>query len=420
MKIYEWLDALADRAAAAVSKPFIDFKNDFSARIREGLTEWLLNMNPTGTDLLRESLAPLIDNPDCPEALKPILREWTSHTPPLIAGLAPLVGALVAYPAVHAAFTPMLQELTQEVNARIQPQILSPAEIINARRRGFIDDKFAAQEWLWGGFDKQRSEVLTGLTLFYPSPSDFIRFAVRDTFNESVVKRYGYDDGYPEQIDAYALKAGMPREWLKHYWRAHWELPSPTQMYEMLHRNKISMADAENLLRIADYAPYFIKPMLDISYNPFTRVDVRRMWDSGVLTREQVKAAYMDGGYNEERAEMLTKWTVSDGMKEELDLTKAEIKAAYQAGSISKSDATASIIQLGYDDKEADIIISLVDYATEKALKTREKNIAVKTYVKGRSTKAEFIATLDALKLSEREKGIVIKEAELQIKETEE
>lgn len=419
MKILDWFESLIRGAVNGITAPITEGFDKIGDMIKDGMINTLLGSNPGGTDLLKDSLGKLLDNPDLPPELRPILKEWTSHTPPLIAACAPLVAALVAYPAVSAAFSPMLQELTQEVNAKIRPSVLTPGEIITARWRGKIDQPFANQEFAWLGYDETRQKVLEDITTFYPSPQDFITFAVRDTFNKDVVKRYKYDDNYPTDINQYVAKSGMSPDWLLHYWRAHWQLPSPTQMYEMLHRGKITMEDAETLLKTADYAPYFIKPMLDISYNTYTRVDVRRMYNEGVLTRDEVKAAYLEIGYDEIKAEKLTDWTTKESMGRERDLTLSQIIEAYKDGALTDTDAIKQLIGLGYDDNESKLVLKLEDDKIERAFTKREKAILVKKFVKDRLTLEEMTAGLNALALSQRELALTIEEAKLQVKETE-
>ena len=83
-------------------------------------------------------------------------------------------------------------------------------------------------------------------------------------------------------------------------------LPSIGQGFEMLHRRVIEDADLDLLLRALDVMPFWREKLKDISYNPLTRVDVRRMHRIGVLEEEGVFNAYLDVGYNEENAQLMT------------------------------------------------------------------------------------------------------------------
>lgn len=307
--------------------------------------------------------------------------------------------------------------ITQELNQKMKTTIVAPDEAIRLNFRGLVSDDVRNTMIAKAGMSDSLRDAMIEGQKYFPIPQDFIRFAVRDTFNDEVVQKYHYDDDYPSAIDAYVKKAGMSPEWLKHFWRAHWELPSPTQTFEMLHRGKITMDDARKLLKIADLAPYFVEPMLAIAYTPYTRVDIRRMYNEGVLTKEEVLRSYKDIGYDEVHAQKLTEWTTKDGMSRERDLTLTQIIDAYTYGEIVESAAITELKKLGYDDNESKLVLKLENDKIDRALRKREKNIAVKRYVKGIITMQEFSATLDTLKISDREKKITIAEAQLQVKE---
>lgn len=417
VKLFEWFDVWKDGIITGITKPIADTQTWFAEKLAAGLIMMMEKVEVEEVEYVKEMMKTAAANPELPPEFKKFLQMFEGKKAPAWFALAPIAAAILLMPTISAVFSGKLQEVQQVSNQMFTPAVLSPGETFAAWRRGLKPDTWRDQELAWQGYDKERIDVLQSITEFYPAPQDFIRFAVRDTFNEAVVKKYGYDNEYPVNIDAYVKKAGMSPDWMRHFWRAHWELPSPTQMYEMLHRSIISEEDARTLLKIADIAPAFIEPMLKISYNPYTRVDVRRMWDTGTLTKEEVKRAYMDGGYDEIRANKLTDWTISDGMKEETDLTKAEIKSAYAAGEITDSEAKDAIKKLGYDDKETDIIIGLVDYAKEKSLKTREKNVFVKKFVKNILTEPQLKSALEGLKMSDRELKVTMEEAKLQVKE---
>ncbi len=230
------------------------------------------------------------------------------------------------------------------------------------------------------GWSNERIEVLEKTSRFYPSVGDFITFMVRDTFTEEIVKKYQYDEMYPEAIDGFVEKAGVDPEWMKHFWRAHWVLPSPSMVYEMLHRGVITMVEMKDLLKIADYAPYWIDKMIQISYNPFTRVDVRRMNKIGVLNREEVKTAYMDLGFDDDKAEKMTVFTEiynadpedsekteEDKRKDELrGLTRTAIIKQYQKELLPEEEAKSYLLDIGMAEEVAQAYLDLATYSEEE------------------------------------------------------
>jgi len=297
---------------------------------------------------------------------------------------------------LNTLVSPMIQ---QELNAK-KPIQLCPPDVLTALRiRNEITDEFYNTQMSKHGFDKNATNRLYTASQYYPGAQDFIRFAVRDTFNSAIVGKYGYDQNFPTDILRYSQKAGVKDEWMKHYWRAHWELPSPTAGYEMLHRGVISQDELKTLLQISDMAPWWIPKMIDISYSPLTRVDARRMYEEGVLDDTGYLKALKDVGYNDEHANMLLEWTKRRKQAPEKDLTKAVILNAYELGLNTKSDTVAYIQRLGYDSAEADLIVSIKERQIQQAQINDQLDTLRFKFAKGVLSMAEFKAGVQALGL---------------------
>jgi len=212
-------------------------------------------------------------------------------------------------------------------------------------------------------------EHLKKLYWYIPSPSDLVHMAVREAWADETAAMFGYDEEFPEEFAEWAEKQGVSREWAKRYWRAHWEIPSPTMGYEMLHRGIISEKELDTLLKTADYPTFWRKKLMELSYSPYTRVDVRRMYQMGILSKEQVFKAYKDIGYDDEHAENLTKFTVAGASTSERDLTKSEILKGYRYKLLDASETKDALMKMGYDETEAEYYITLEDYNLEKEKK---------------------------------------------------
>jgi hypothetical protein len=179
--------------------------------------------------------------------------------------------------------------------------------------RGLID-AFTYREtlgnlWIPADHPLQKAMYYSGLVV--PGVSDLIRFMVRDTLNPNIVQKFGYDEEYPAAIETWLRAQGMgytlsehplgkgwgDLTWGKLYWRAHWVLPSPTQAQDMmvlLRPNRaqrlsqdlarvlgnpggiwndiaVTPAEAADLLKIADYPPYWRGRLLALAYRPMTQ-----------------------------------------------------------------------------------------------------------------------------------------------------
>ena len=155
--------------------------------------------------------------------------------------------------------------------------------------------------------------------------------------------------------------------------------------------------------------PWWRDKLQAISYNPLTRVDVRRVFKMGIIDRDQVKRTYLDLGYNEEKAEWLTKFTEMQNTEADRDLTKAEILSSYSKMIIGKQECNDMLTDLGYSQDEVDILISMKEYNTLKEIKDREEKRIRKFYLAGAYTMNQAITALGKLDLVGAEQDSIIK-----------
>ena len=116
--------------------------------------------------------------------------------------------------------------------------------------------------------------------------------------------------------------------------------------FEMLHRRIIDEPKLRQLMAAQDIIPGWRDELIAISYRPYTRVDIRRMHDVGVLDEDEVYEAYQDIGYNDEKARTLTDFTIAlnsddpDDIEPLDGLTRSSIIAAYKDGIIDRPTPT--------------------------------------------------------------------------------
>lgn len=251
-----------------------------------------------------------------------------------------------------------------------------------------------------------------------PSASDLVSFAVREVWDQSVVERFGFDEefdnipefhwwmnvaGYYGKPWTYNSQANQTKQrnrdgslqdmsvegfastnldsWAKAYWRAHWQLPSPTQGYEFLHRLRPerierfrqlvpdvqpwTFADMQLLLKTADYPKPFRDRLAAVSYRTITRVDLRRLYDLDVIDRDEVLAYNLDYGYVKEDAERLTEWIVRDKSRRRLKKARENEQKRtvrlFKLGVLESDEATKRLERLGMSSSEAKIEVATVD-----------------------------------------------------------
>lgn len=135
-----------------------------------------------------------------------------------------------------------------------------------------------------------------------PGTGDLIRFLVREVFNPERRPELRSDDDL-SQLYPFMRQQGFSDFWTDSQWAAHWNLPSATQLNEMVHRGVIPMSEWERQTRFNDVVPEAIPWLQKVIYSPFTRVDLRRMADLGILTDAELLQGYADIGYWAPRTE---------------------------------------------------------------------------------------------------------------------
>lgn len=247
-------------------------------------------------------------------------------------------------------------------------------EIKNLYLRGMIDEENHDNQLRKLGFGSVQIQQLK--KLYYPIPfaQDLIRFAVREVFSPETVETYGMDQDFPQDFLTYAKQVGLDERWAKAYWAAHWDLPSPTMGFEMFHRGIVSKDELRDLLKSLDVMPYWRDKLIQLSYNPITRVDVRRLYQMGVITLDDVEKRYLAIGYSPNDAKLLAKFTHLDTLGDDEQtateiktLSKSVIETGYKKGVISRDSAKSSLMDLGYSDDDSNIILAIADIAKADA-----------------------------------------------------
>src|SRR5262249_46554956 len=159
--------------------------------------------------------------------------------------------------------------------------------------------------------------------------------------------------------------------------RAHWELPSLSQAYEMYHRvssspganpgdpvnlsdgstvyRGLSSDDLRRLQRAQGVEPFWRDKQLAITFNPLTRVDIRRMHKTGVLADAELEAQYLNLGYSLDNAVRLAQFTINLNKQEvatDIEPWRSGIRGhvvtAFEQGVLSADIAKQSLSNLGY------------------------------------------------------------------------
>lgn len=199
-----------------------------------------------------------------------------------------------------------------------------------------------------------------------PGPQDLFHMVAKEAFEPEFIQKIGLGAEFPEEQVEWLRKQGISEEWARKYWYAHWDQPSIQMGYEMLHRGVIDFDTLDLLFRATEIPPFWRDKLTAIAYQPYTRVDVRRMHDMGVLDDAQLIKAYKDLGYDDEHAYNMAVFTVKYNRQNDRELTKTQIINAYMEELMTRDDALDLLMGLDYTRDHADFILSFEEYTRER------------------------------------------------------
>jgi len=253
------------------------------------------------------------------------------------------------------------------------------------------------------GYSQDDQEKLYTLLEIIPPVNDLVRFAVREAFSPDIIQKYNLGADFPVDFEKQAEKVGLSAEWAKRYWFSHWELPPINLGFEMMHRGVISKDDMDLLLRTKDVMPFWREKITAVAYRPYSRVDVRRMYVAGVLTEKDVKQSYLDLGYDDNKASKMTEFTISYNSGREKELSKSDLLGAFTSNLISQDDCKKELMDLGYSNDNAEILIKRAFFSKFKAKKELTLSNLRKLYFAGVYDDTELLNHLAVLRIGTAE-----------------
>lgn len=274
---------------------------------------------------------------------------------------------------------------------------LTPGEIVAAKWRDLWSDDRARQELRARGYlEPDALDLQAALAQFVPGPSDLVRFLVRDVADDAIVQRFQLDDEFAAKLGGtgsdllrFARAQGVDESVLKYYWRAHWTIPSPTQLGEFWRRLRpaesvdpiraarvgltgripswsprsdprliVSDADIDAALGQQDILPFWRDKFRAVQFLPLTRVDARRAYDIGVLDIDDVFESLVQDGYSTDNAAILSEFAKKE---KQLGIANSEPAKLYRDGLIDEADARLGLRDLGYDPDPIDRYLERID-----------------------------------------------------------
>lgn len=380
--------ALSDR----INDKFDEWKGD----ITRGLAAFVVTVLGKGIELtldivgraMKPTMLPLIDKmmdqPDMPDDIKTILNDLKIKDGQWQAMLLGGLGGSAIGGAASSALLPGMEKIKHFMSRKDRFQIFDYPVVLGAwlRDKEKYSRLFRHLEEM--GYEDEDIEMLKELAYIVPPLPDMTRFADFGAFDPEIIEKWRDFYNAPSWIQEPMAKIGVDSYWADKYWFSHWVQPGRYELGLMRARDYIGDDDVRKAYLTQGYSAYWQDLLLKLVWQPYTRVDVRRMYREGVLDREGVKRTYKDLGYDEEHAENLTEFTVryysrpesteEDAVDREIernrDLTRSDITDGYRKKLIDEGEARTMLGLLGYDADEVDFYIKRENYKADQELKT--------------------------------------------------
>ncbi len=374
---------------------------------KRGILEFFEDMEPEGKEQAKSIMAKIKANPATPPQVKEAVEGFETGGPGPLMILAIVMIVATVIQAVQAIWIPAQKEMSYVEEKVAQTFRLDPISVITAWWRDPVKYADLFNDLKDQGWSDTRIEALKFFTKFYPSPGDLVHWQAREVFEPKMVDKYGLKDELGElKRDAF-YKAGMTNDQIDNYWMAHWEHPELRTIIEMLRRTDFTEDDMRAWFRLVEIPPYWRDKLIEISYEVPTRVDVRRFWDMRTIDEARLREIYSWQGYHGKDLDDYVLWTkvytafpdliarwkngwiTLDDVKRELtgygmpearvselietkiestgaerttnerDLTKTEIYKGVKKELITWGEGIELLMDLGYDEDEADYILSV-------------------------------------------------------------
>lgn len=220
------------------------------------------------------------------------------------------------------------------------------------------------------GFTELRAKEIMSVWKFIPPLGDLMSMAAGKSFNADLITKYGLLEGLPVEVLDGGVKQGIPTEWIEKYWMARKWKPAPSLALEMLHRGLISPEEVNDAYDFAEVPGVWRDKLTAISYQPYSRIDIRRMHKAGSIKDSELIPLYKEIGFADDKAAQMAAFTIQYNNASYRDLGQSQIVKAYRDSMISRDDAHDLLIALNYDEPTVEWILSMADWEEQLEIQT--------------------------------------------------
>lgn len=251
-------------------------------------------------ELLYNEMIKDINEADVPENIKVGL----DPLPAMMGFLLAAAGGGAVSMILSSLLMPYIQsKLTYPMMKQAQPFRLPPDVVFRLwwkLHKGEGEPKDLVDDLLEQGWSPDRIDLGKEATKVMPTPQDIVNFLAHEVFEKGMIDKYGLESEWDTIDKEWALKIGLDEDTLKLYWLNHWQHPSLSSVYDMLHRDLIDVEDVDEYYKLVEYPEYWRDKLTELSWDVPNRIEIRMMARYLDLPKSQVEKMLQYAGLKEE------------------------------------------------------------------------------------------------------------------------
>lgn len=208
----------------------------------------------------------------------------------------------------------------------------------------------------------------------------------------------------PSEMVENFKELGFPEYWTKRLWGKHWNYPSATQLFEMLHRTAgtrteigVTTEVLREMLKLHDYEPKWRPRLEAISWRTWRIYDTRTAWEMGIDDDETLYKRLVDQGYEPADARLLSKVQKMFVLRSEIDRLLTESDQDFIEGWISEATLKADYEATPYNPYVVELRVARARLRRSRELKRDIKAALIDRFKKDDLTETELKQELSRL-----------------------
>jgi len=207
-----------------------------------------------------------------------------------------------------------------------------------------------------------RRAILKEYTPNLPDYADMISIYVREGYMEEKWVEI------PAEFTEFMKELGYSEDWTKRLWGKHWILPGVNHLYEMFHKKIITYDTMVQMLKYHDFEPVWRDRLIRNAYTMIPRVDLRRGYVWGILGSEELQTRYEKLGYSEADATIMKDIAIRFGLSAYYSRLLTVAAATFRKGQLSGADFQAWMEVCGLPPEAQDLLLDAESMARDAAV----------------------------------------------------